>query len=74
MFVNVTITSQNIIHRPVFYLKHDVSETGFFLHLKVIPTHMGLSPETGTSSVDREQLSRQHLKTETDSSLRNVVF
>jgi hypothetical protein len=30
-------------------------------------------PETGTSSVDWAQLSRFHLKTETESSLRNVA-
>jgi hypothetical protein len=23
----------DIIHRPAFYFKHDISETGFFLHL-----------------------------------------
>jgi hypothetical protein len=30
-------------------------------------------PETGTSSIDGAQLSRFYLKTETESSLRNVV-
>jgi hypothetical protein len=30
-----------IIHRPVFYLKHDVSETRFCLRLEVEPTRMG---------------------------------
>jgi hypothetical protein len=30
---NVTITTQDIIHRPVFYLKHDVSETRLSLFL-----------------------------------------
>jgi hypothetical protein len=33
-----------------------------------------LSPEIGTSSIDWAQLSRFYLKTETESSLRNVVF
>jgi hypothetical protein len=33
-----------------------------------------LGPEIGTSSIERAQLSRFHLKTETESSLRNVVF
>jgi hypothetical protein len=31
----------DIIHRPVFYLKHNVSETGFCLRLQVDPTQMG---------------------------------
>jgi hypothetical protein len=31
-------------------------------------------PEIGTSSIDWAQLSRFHLKTETESSLRNVVL
>jgi hypothetical protein len=30
-----------IIHRPVFYLKHDVSETGFFFHLQMEFTQIG---------------------------------
>jgi hypothetical protein len=30
-----------IIHRPVFYLKHDVSETGFCLRFQVEPTQFG---------------------------------
>jgi hypothetical protein len=29
------VTVLDIIHRPVLYLKHDVSETGLCLHLKV---------------------------------------
>jgi hypothetical protein len=39
----------DITHRPVFflYLKHDVSETGFFLRT-----------ETGSSSIDWAKLSR----------------
>jgi hypothetical protein len=32
------------------------------------------SPELVAVSVDRAQLNRFHLKTETESSLRNVVF
>jgi hypothetical protein len=33
-----------------------------------------IGPEMGTSSIDRAQLSRFYLKTETESSLRNVTF
>jgi hypothetical protein len=37
----ITMTTSDIIHRPVFYLKkRDVSETGFCLHLQVEPTQM----------------------------------
>jgi hypothetical protein len=38
---NTTITILDIIHRPVFYLKHDVSDTEFCLHLQVEPNKMG---------------------------------
>jgi hypothetical protein len=34
-FFTVTITILDIIQLPVFYLKHDVSETGFCLRLQV---------------------------------------
>jgi hypothetical protein len=65
-------------HRPVYISKHNVSETGFCLRLRVKPTQ--LSPidrarlEFGTSSIDWAQLSKFCPKTEIESSLRNVVF
>jgi hypothetical protein len=31
----------DIIHRPVFYLKYNVSETEFCLRLQVEPTELG---------------------------------
>jgi hypothetical protein len=31
----------DIIHPPAFYLRHDVSETGFYLRLQVEPTKEG---------------------------------
>jgi hypothetical protein len=31
----------DIIHRPVFRLKHDVTETGVCLRLQVEPIHLG---------------------------------
>jgi hypothetical protein len=37
----VTITILDIIHRPFFYLKHDVWETGFCLRLQVERTQLG---------------------------------
>jgi hypothetical protein len=39
-YINITITILGIIHRPVFYLKHDVSETGFCLRLQVEPSQL----------------------------------
>jgi hypothetical protein len=37
----VTVTILDISHRPVFYLKREVSETGFCLRLQVGPTYLG---------------------------------
>jgi hypothetical protein len=34
----ISITILDIIHLPVFYLKHDFSETGFCLCLQAEPT------------------------------------
>jgi hypothetical protein len=38
-YIKVTITILNIIHRPVFYLKHDISETGFYYDMVVWRTN-----------------------------------
>jgi hypothetical protein len=57
----MTIRVLDIIHRPVFYLKHDISETG-------------LCPEEETRSMYGSQLRRFLQKTATESSLRNVEF
>jgi hypothetical protein len=59
--MNITITILDIIHRPVFYLKHDVSNPAS-------------GPETETNSIYWAEQSRFHLKTETESSLRNIMF
>jgi hypothetical protein len=40
-YINITIRILDIIHRPVLYLKHDVSETGFCLRLQVEITQVG---------------------------------
>jgi hypothetical protein len=53
-YINITITILDIIHRPVFYLRHDVSETGFYLRLQVKPTQL--------SSIDRGSLCLQRQK------------
>jgi hypothetical protein len=40
-YINITITFLYIIRRPVFYLKHNLSGTGFCLCLLVQPTQLG---------------------------------
>jgi hypothetical protein len=40
-YINITITILDIIRLADFYLKHDVSETGFCFRLQVEPTQMG---------------------------------
>jgi hypothetical protein len=40
LFINITITILDIIYHPVFYLKHDVSETTFCPRLQVEPTQL----------------------------------
>jgi hypothetical protein len=39
---NITIIIQDIIHRPVFYLKNDVSDSGFCVRFQVKPTQFVL--------------------------------
>jgi hypothetical protein len=36
----ITITILDIMHRPVFHLKYDISETGFCFCLLVEPTQL----------------------------------
>jgi hypothetical protein len=65
----VTITILDIIHRPVAYLKHNISGTGFYFRLQVEFIKFGpvvRVPETETSSIYWAQLSKFHLKTETE--------
>jgi hypothetical protein len=40
-YFNITITILDIIHPPVFYLIHGISETGLCLHLHVEHTQFG---------------------------------
>jgi hypothetical protein len=40
-YINITITILDIIHHPVFYLKHDFSETELFLRLQVEQAQLG---------------------------------
>jgi hypothetical protein len=46
-YINITITILDIIHRPVFYLKDNVSETGFSFRPQVEPTNLG--PKDGAT-------------------------
>jgi hypothetical protein len=46
-YINITITILDIINRPVFYLKHNVSETGFFLRLQMETTQLGHKDRVG---------------------------
>jgi hypothetical protein len=38
----MTIAILDIVHRPVTYLKHDISETGFCVRLQVEASKLGL--------------------------------
>jgi hypothetical protein len=38
--LNITIAFLNVVHRLVFYLKYDASETGLFLRLQEAPTQL----------------------------------
>jgi hypothetical protein len=40
IYINVTITILDIIHRPGFHFKHRVMEIGFCLRLQVKPTEL----------------------------------
>jgi hypothetical protein len=67
----------NVIHHRVYYLRHDVSESGFCLLLQVEPTRLGpidrASPcnqsgtEKETSSIYWTKLRSFYLKTPTES-------
>jgi hypothetical protein len=59
-YINITVTILDIIHRPVFYLKHSVSEIGFWLRFQVEPSYFGpidiarLSPKRCIFSIGRD--------------------
>jgi hypothetical protein len=61
-------------HRPVYFSRHDVTEIGFRFALQVNLLSWAQSIELVSVSEDRAQVSRFYLKTETESSFRNVVF
>jgi hypothetical protein len=47
----IIITILGTIHRAVLYLKHNISETGFYLRLQEVPTlrRQGLALSVGTT-------------------------
>jgi hypothetical protein len=49
-YSNITLTILDIIHRPVFYLKYDVSETGVCPRLQVEPTQSSRN-QTETNAI-----------------------
>jgi hypothetical protein len=57
--------------RPESLLRWSIITIIMFLEIIHYPS---ISPEIGTNSIDWAQLSRFYLKTETESSLRNVVL
>jgi hypothetical protein len=80
VIINITTAVLYIIRRPVLYLKHTVSKPilspsfeDFILSPSSAGTYSG-GPVTETRSICWAQLSKFHLKTETESSLRNVLF
>jgi hypothetical protein len=63
---STTITILGIIHRPIFYSKHSVSETGFCLRLQVEPTRL--------CPVDRASLSPDQTVMESVFCYRRVLM
>jgi hypothetical protein len=66
--IKETVTILDIIHRPVFILKHNASETGIYLRFQVEPTQM-VQIERASPSLSLSP----GLKTETEFSLRNIA-
>jgi hypothetical protein len=68
----------DIIHRPVFILKHNVSEIGFCLRLQVKPSQLGsidrASPEIGMNFIYWALQGRLYLKTEGESVYEILCF
>jgi hypothetical protein len=59
---NIIFNIPDIVHRPVFYMKHNVSGTGFCLLILLGPIQVG--PIHKASSVDWIQLGMYRLKTD----------
>jgi hypothetical protein len=70
--LQMRVTIVDTIHRHSFYVKLNLSETGFYLSAG--GTYPVSEPETETVSICWAQLSTFHLKTETDSSPKRCVL
>jgi nitrogen-specific signal transduction histidine kinase len=57
----ISIKILDNIHRPVLYLKHDVSGTGFCLCHQVGHTHLGLLESYSVSDGDRIQSPKRYV-------------
>jgi hypothetical protein len=55
--INITITILDIIHRLGVYLKHDVSETGFYLCFQEISTQLGTVDRVSLLLLYRDRLA-----------------
>jgi hypothetical protein len=66
MVCSYTYHNLDIIHCPLFYLKHYISETEFCHRLQVEPTQL--------DPTDRASLMTLDLKTITESSLQIVML
>jgi hypothetical protein len=67
LYINITIIILDIIHRPVFYLKQDISETTFCPRPQTEPSNLG--------QINRASLCLQfHLQMQTEPSLRNSIL
>jgi hypothetical protein len=42
-YINITITILGIVHRPVFYLKHNFSHTESDFRVQVVPIQLDLT-------------------------------
>jgi hypothetical protein len=50
-YISKTIVFLDITHHPVFYLKHNISETGFHLRLQVEPTQLEMEMEFSLQNI-----------------------
>jgi hypothetical protein len=59
--LNITITFEDIIHCFVFYLKHNVSETGLCLHLQMKATQFGPIDRAVTTQFWKRRTIRKNI-------------
>jgi hypothetical protein len=63
-YISITIIILDIIYRPVFYLKHNLSETGFCLHLQLVQ-RLSIGPNwVGTTLRQRQNPVSEKLRFE----------